>query len=260
VIALTASALVAERERALEAGMTDFISKPFDAQALIRSVRRHALQARETPAPAALPIAAGEAALPTEWPRVEGIDAADAYQRLGGDTDLLLSVLHRLLTEFGDLASADAATVEGASSTAQAALAARLHKLQGSAGMVGARAVRQLAAEGEAALKTGDPARAARAMPALGGALRRLQAAAQPFFDAAADAGEVPVVPASPVDSGDLAQLIDTLRQQSLRAMPMFDALGPSLRVSLGGERFAALDRAVQDFQFQRAVEILQSG
>ncbi|VTU18244.1 Autoinducer 2 sensor kinase/phosphatase LuxQ [Variovorax sp. SRS16] len=262
VIALTASALVAERERALEAGMTDFISKPFDAQALIRSVRRYAQRTRETLLPAARPATSSVVRLPAEWPLVDGIDAADAFHRLSGDTDLLLSVLHRLLAEFGDLAHADAAAVEGASPAAQAALAARLHKLQGSAGMVGAKAVLQLAAEGESALRAGDPARAARAMPGLGAALRKLQAAAQPFFDVQAGtrAAAVQAVAVLPVDSGELARLIDTLRRQSLLAMPMFDALGPALRASLGGERFAALDRAVQDLQFQRAVEILQSG
>jgi len=40
VIALTASALVAERLRAFEAGMNDFVSKPFDAEVLMRTVRR----------------------------------------------------------------------------------------------------------------------------------------------------------------------------------------------------------------------------
>ncbi|MES1265667.1 MAG: response regulator, partial [Variovorax sp.] len=76
VIALTASALVAERLRAFEAGMNDFVSKPFDAEVLMRTVRRCVERARagglagvpedaappaptpaSTPAPAAAPVA-----------------------------------------------------------------------------------------------------------------------------------------------------------------------------------------------------------
>ena len=48
VIALTAGALSSERERAIEAGMNDFITKPFDAEAMIESVRAHAEAGRRT--------------------------------------------------------------------------------------------------------------------------------------------------------------------------------------------------------------------
>ncbi|UXH79823.1 CHASE domain-containing protein [Roseateles amylovorans] len=41
VIALSAGALDDERERALEAGMTDFLSKPLDPAAVVRSLRLH---------------------------------------------------------------------------------------------------------------------------------------------------------------------------------------------------------------------------
>ncbi len=41
VIALTAGAMDDERERALEAGMTDFLSKPLDPAAVVRSLRLH---------------------------------------------------------------------------------------------------------------------------------------------------------------------------------------------------------------------------
>src|SRR6202035_5043214 len=49
IVALTAGALVGERQRALEAGMNNFISKPFDPQALIRKVRRLVEHARGEP-------------------------------------------------------------------------------------------------------------------------------------------------------------------------------------------------------------------
>jgi CheY-like chemotaxis protein len=51
IVALTAGALVGERQRALEAGMNDFISKPFDPPALIRKLRRLVEEARGEPIP-----------------------------------------------------------------------------------------------------------------------------------------------------------------------------------------------------------------
>jgi PAS domain S-box-containing protein len=49
VIALTAGALVAERQRAFDAGMSDFISKPLDPDSLVRLVRRHVDERRGPP-------------------------------------------------------------------------------------------------------------------------------------------------------------------------------------------------------------------
>jgi DNA-binding response OmpR family regulator len=42
VIALTAAALTAERERVLELGANDFLSKPIDAAQLLAVLRAHA--------------------------------------------------------------------------------------------------------------------------------------------------------------------------------------------------------------------------
>jgi CheY-like chemotaxis protein len=46
IIALTAAALVSEREQALAAGMNDFLTKPIDASKLRRTLARHV---RRTP-------------------------------------------------------------------------------------------------------------------------------------------------------------------------------------------------------------------
>ena len=48
VIALTAGALSSERERAIDAGMNDFITKPFEAESMIERVRAHAEAGRGT--------------------------------------------------------------------------------------------------------------------------------------------------------------------------------------------------------------------
>jgi CheY-like chemotaxis protein len=49
VIALTAAALVSERDRALDAGMDDFLTKPLDAAQLQALLCRVLRQAIETP-------------------------------------------------------------------------------------------------------------------------------------------------------------------------------------------------------------------
>jgi hypothetical protein len=58
VIALTAGALVGERQRAFDAGMSDFVSKPLDPDTLVRLVRRHVDERRRsrTRRPLAAPL------------------------------------------------------------------------------------------------------------------------------------------------------------------------------------------------------------
>jgi PAS domain S-box-containing protein len=102
IIALTASALTTEQARAREAGMDDFLSKPFDADVLVRRMRRHLFaEAPHTPPPAteSAPTAAPGAAA-GGWPRVDGIDAVDVSQRLGGDAELFVLLLGVFLGEF----------------------------------------------------------------------------------------------------------------------------------------------------------------
>ncbi|MBA3625909.1 MAG: response regulator, partial [Methylibium sp.] len=119
VIALTAGALASERQRALAAGMSDFLSKPFDVDALVRCLRRHVDRGRGSSLPAVGPAPAPspETAQPPSpqrsasiegWPLVEGIDAADAQARLSGDAALFTRLLRRLLDEYHDLARAPA--------------------------------------------------------------------------------------------------------------------------------------------------------
>jgi len=48
IVALTAAALVSERDLALAAGMNDFLTKPIDAPKLRRTLARHVRRAQAT--------------------------------------------------------------------------------------------------------------------------------------------------------------------------------------------------------------------
>jgi CheY-like chemotaxis protein/HPt (histidine-containing phosphotransfer) domain-containing protein len=151
IVALTAGALVAERQRALEAGMNDFISKPFDPQALIRKVRRVVEEARGEPIPMVLldtqPAKGANGAL------IPSIDACVVQQMFGDDVNLFKSVLVRMLRDYSDLARP--ACVSLTDEAARSRLADRAHKLKGSAGMIGATRVMRLAGAAEGALLQG---------------------------------------------------------------------------------------------------------
>jgi CheY-like chemotaxis protein/HPt (histidine-containing phosphotransfer) domain-containing protein len=152
IIALTAGALSSERPKAMAAGMNDFITKPFDPLALVRSVRDQARrcnpQMQHSP-----PTAAAAAPNPASvWPAIEGVDYAGVRAMLGDDPAAFRSLLGKLLREFATLTL----PAKGLKQGEQIRHAARMHRLQGSAGILGLRLVQQLAATIERACEAGE--------------------------------------------------------------------------------------------------------
>jgi HPt (histidine-containing phosphotransfer) domain-containing protein len=80
------------------------------------------------------------------WPSIVGI--TDNADLLNGDLPLLVSILERLFNEFHDVEA-----VHTQVESQRLALAARIHKLRGSAGLIGAQELYQLAGESEIALR-----------------------------------------------------------------------------------------------------------
>ncbi len=174
IIALTAGALSSERQRATAAGMNDCIIKPFDAATLISSIMRHAAD----PGPRA-------ATGPLAWPEIDGIDMQDARNRLCDDAALFRSLLQRFLDDFSDFGAPSSGSVPGG----LAEQASRLHKLRGAAGMLGAKAIQQLAARAEAASVAGDGARAGELALGLAAHVEALRSGAAGAFAGARRAG-----------------------------------------------------------------------
>jgi CheY-like chemotaxis protein len=150
IIALTAGALSSERPKAIAAGVNDFITKPFDPLGLVRSVRDHArCSGPHTNSP--LPV---DAAVPTAmstWPAMHGVDYAGARAMLGDDAGLFRSLLGKLIRDFADVPL----PTTGSERRELISHAARMHKLKGSAGLLGLTMVQGLAATIECACEAG---------------------------------------------------------------------------------------------------------
>ena len=125
-----------------------------------------------------LPEPARAGAVP--WPEIEGIDRRDARERLSDDFGLFRSMLKRLLDEFSDVAIPALARTR----LRWPLMRGRMHKLRGSAGMLGAKAIQQLAGEAEAACVAGEVELAADLATTLAMMLQRLARSAAPLLEA----------------------------------------------------------------------------
>jgi CheY-like chemotaxis protein len=135
IVALTAGPLVSERERSLRSGMNDFLTKPYQPAALIEIVR-HRLEQR------------WDAEMPPSR-----IDSPIAPGPCGEELALFVSLRSRLLQDFSEFSLPISVGHDDAMARAQ--MTVRLHKLKGSAGLIGAGDVHRLAEATEAALVAG---------------------------------------------------------------------------------------------------------
>ncbi|MDM7942194.1 MAG: PAS domain S-box protein [Hydrogenophaga sp.] len=252
VIALTAGALAEERQQAFAAGMNAFLTKPLDPERLVRTVHDCVHQARGVSTPASEPAAASAYhPLPDAWPQIPGVDTTEAAQRLGGDLDLFLKSLQRLLTEFGEWGNSDSALP--GSDREQTVLAARLHKLRGIAGTLGVTGLARLAQALEAGLTQPEPApMLAQRWQALQDAMAALQRHSGPLLRAALQPRAGEAAPAR-VDEAELAHFMALLQRQDLDALSWWKRRREALRERLGDTLLERVGAQLDDLDFAGA-------
>jgi PAS domain S-box-containing protein len=187
IIAMTAHAMQGDRERCLEAGMNDYVTKPVSPQALSEALARWLPgeegakptvgSAAVEPAEATLEAAASAT---EDSPGTPVFDRAATVARLMGDEDLARTVIEGFLEDVPKQIEAlrsyiAAGDIEG--SVRQA------HTIKGASANVGGETLRAAAVEMEKAAKAGDLADVMSRLPDLEVRFARLKEAMQEFVN-----------------------------------------------------------------------------
>lgn len=247
IIALTAGVTQSEQKKALASGMSDFITKPINPEALIETLLRWiSPTAPSLPAPSPSPQAA--ATDDEKW-LAPGLDLSDLLLMLNGDQAMVLELLEDFRRETADDLSAITNAITANDFTTAQALA---HKLKGVAGNVGAVDVFACASRLDSELKDGLPS--VDALPLLAAAYQQALDSIATLRVTVSSNDTLPI-------PTDVANLLGRLDQMLGSHELIPDELLAQLGAGIGANQqavFLTFKRQVASINYKQARETLQ--
>jgi CheY-like chemotaxis protein len=258
IIAMTANAMVSDKEQAAAAGMNDHIAKPIDIQQLFEVLAkwvnvpeaRRVGQTQESPAEKQ----ALSATQVVNIPRLSGIDTVSGLNRVGGNQALYLKILKKF-----SASQADVITRIQHAPDAKTALR-EAHTLKGLAGNIGADDLQQAAAKVETLLKGNEGERSDALLELetiLNAVLGALQAVVVPDLPAGELAAVEPSQSQLATACKHLSELRRLLEDDDAAASQPLDQLHDLLAGSKYQPTLKRMASAVDDYEFERALEVL---
>jgi len=160
IIAMTAHALKGDRERCIEAGMDDYVSKPIQPDKLLEAIKRH-ISASTPGKPKATDSTASD--------EKDVFDRAELLERVGGDEELCVELLDTFVQDIpARLEELKQALADNDSTL----LRQQAHAIKGASANIGAHALREVSFEVE---KAGKDRKMDRALPLVGKLERELE-------------------------------------------------------------------------------------
>ena len=263
IIAMTAHAMEGDRQRSLDAGMQDHLTKPIDPDTLYAAMLRWIAPRPDalppSTAPAAATAATAEGNRTNAIPALEGIDTARGLAQCLGKPELYRRILGNFVQEFAD----SPAAMQQAAQAQDWPTARRMaHSLKSAAATLGAATL----AEHARALEHGyaeEHAPSATTVQAMAQELERVLALLRPLLPTPAATAAASSASTAAVPDTALAPLLDALARclhdDDANALRVLD----DLQAALGTVSPAALEKLellrelVEDIEYESALESL---
>ncbi|MES9857114.1 MAG: response regulator [Sedimenticola sp.] len=255
IIAMTANAMVGDREQCLAAGMDDYVAKPVDPSTLYETLTRWVV-----------PVDAAVKKVPSvttrvtikesEFPELAGIDKIDASHRVLGNLRLYTRLIRNFVARHGTIAEEICRLLDEADIDTATRLS---HSLKGVSGNLGARRLSVAAGELEALLRREDISGAQQQCAELAEALREVMVGIAGLPDSDDEGKAVPDGECCDSDSllPTLIKLARQLEESDAAAIGTFSSLRGLLA---GGDRpalFTLLESQLESYDFGEALESL---
>jgi CheY-like chemotaxis protein len=251
IIAMTAHALVEERQRCLEAGMNDHVSKPIEPDALFATLMRWGRPRQEQGARAE--SRAAKAPDDAILPEIDGVDLAGALSRVAGNKRLYRDLLEQFAAKQAEINSQIVAAIHSGDNKLAEQI---LHTLKGVAGNIGLGSISVAAEKLERAVREQDSAVPALAEEFTRVANRQVEAIESAMRNVAPDR----VAEGKRISSFDaravsaaIAQLRALLESSDGDAAESFAVLEDTLGGICDKPRLSALGTAISEFDFDGA-------
>lgn len=251
VIAMTANAMVGDKEKCLDAGMNDFIAKPIDVAQLFGTLARWV--APSAPRAGQLEVAQPQPQPEEALPVVPGLMMAEALRRVGGNAGLMRKLLDRFVeTQFDAMLR-----IAGAIENNQLETAIRVaHTLKGLAGNIGAGGLADSAARVEHLLSLGSHDGLPQALEACTLALDALVPKIAQAMQGGAAPKQSPAMVAMDRMQLEtrLRELSQLLLQDDAQAVKHLDGIAPMLVAAGQAEHARQLKRMLGQYDFEGAL------
>jgi PAS domain S-box-containing protein len=257
IIAMTAHAMVEERQRCFDLGMNDHVTKPIDPDVLLATLLRWAKPSR-------LPATGGEV-IPAKkveeinLPEISGVDLEDGLKRVVGNRQLYRNLLLQFASKQADAPTQLSAAIQCGDRT----LAERIaHTVKGVAANLGLPQVKTAAERLEKALRHGEavqPELFDKFAEAVGDQVQAIRVALQ------ATAPDQPPIEENHGDfdpaaaSAAIEHLRELLKSCDADAADAFPAVERVLTGTIAGLRIDALSAAISEFDFEAALKALEA-